>query len=89
MKTFYMVAALVGLLVALDSNIDTTAEDVMLLQTMEAVREDNAEITDSCVLVAAHILVGRYDEVEHMMISDGKCATRVVGLRVKVDYTGS
>lgn len=60
---------------------------LLITEHIEALRADNPDVSEECIVVAANIKAGRYDDVQHMMQSHGRCATRIIGLRVaKVDY---
>lgn len=88
MKALFLVLLLTCALIALDSGVDSNAHDIYLLETMEDLRSEHPSVSDECVLVAAHILVGRFNEIDHMMQQKGvgRCATGVVGLRARVRY---
>ena len=61
---------------------------LLVLQHMDDLRRDNPEVDEPCIVVAANIKAGKYNDVQHMMVTHGRCATRLVGLRVTTDYRG-
>jgi hypothetical protein len=63
-------------------------QNLLILQHIDDLRLDNPDVSEECVVVAANILAGRYEDVQHMMNAHGRCATSLVGLRVRVTYTG-
>lgn len=62
---------------------------LLVLQHMDDLRRDHPEVSEECIVVAANIKAGKYDDVQHMMVTHGRCATRLVGLRVTTHYSGN
>lgn len=86
MKVVALLICLFGVLSCLGDGEDH--QTLMILTHIEDLRIDHPEVSEECLVVAANILVGRYDDVAHMMPAHGRCATSLIGLRVRVTYTG-
>lgn len=59
---------------------------VIVLDHMQDLRAQAPYASEECVIVAANIKAGNYHEIEHMMPMYGRCATRLVGLNIRVHY---
>jgi len=88
MKVLIMIGMLVGTLAVMDSGVDMNESDVLLMETIHDLTVVNPDVSTECILVAAHIVTGRYNEIDHMMEQKGvgRCATGIVGLRARVNY---
>ena len=79
---FFAGMTLVG--VEMGQHDDTTSLSV--LNYMEDFRADHPDVSEECIVVAANIKAGRYEDVQHMMTIHGRCATQLLELRVQVRY---
>lgn len=59
--------------------------DQVILLVMDGLRANNPTVGETCIVLAANLLVGDYNTVEHMMPVHGKCATKLIGLYVTKD----
>lgn len=78
---FFAGMTLVG--VEMGQHDDTTS--VAILNYMEDFRADNPNVSEECIVVAANIKAGQYNDVQHMMVRNGRCATKLLDLRVTKD----
>jgi hypothetical protein len=89
---WYCIAAIltISLLQTIQNSLDERPQnnvhsDQVILLVMDGLRANNPEIGETCIVVAANLLVGDYNTVEHMMPVHGKCATKLIGLYVSKD----
>lgn len=89
---WYCIAAIltISLLQTIQNSLDERQKtvvhsDQVILLVMDGLRANNPEIGETCIVVAANLLVGDYNTVEHMMPVHGKCATKLIGLYVSKD----
>lgn len=59
---------------------EQNSESVLLV--IEGLRKAHPNASEICVVVAANIAVNNYEDVEHLMVAHGRCATKLLGLRV-------
>lgn len=59
---------------------------LVVLQNIKDLRVDHPLVDEVCIVVAANIKAGNYEEVAHMMENHGRCATRLLDLRVTTRY---
>lgn len=53
-------------------------------------QRENPSVDTECIEVAANIMVGNYEAIEDKMATKhGRCATRVLGLIVRLDVNGN
>jgi hypothetical protein len=55
-------------------------ESVLLV--IEGLRKAHPNASEICIVVAANIAVNNYEDVQHLMEAHGRCATKLIGLRV-------
>lgn len=60
--------------------------DQIILLVMDGLRANNPNVGETCIVLAANLLVGDYSTVEHMMPVHGKCATKIIGLYVSKEH---
>lgn len=75
----------VGLII-LDNNQCTheqNSESVLLV--IEGLRKAHPNASEVCIVVAANIAVNNYEDVQHLMVAHGRCATKILGLRITKD----
>lgn len=53
--------------------------DQVILLVMDGLRANNPNAGETCIVVAANLLVGDYNNVVHMMPVHGRCATKIIG----------
>lgn len=53
-----------------------------ILMAQDHLREDNPDVDEGCIVTASYIQLGLYEQVEHMMEPFGRCATKIIGMRV-------
>lgn len=56
--------------------------DASVLLVIEGLRKAHPNASEICIVVAANIAVNNYDDVSHLMEAHGRCATKLLGLRV-------
>jgi len=64
---------------------DNTIKTDSVLVVIDALREAHPNASEVCIVVAANIAMNNFDEVAHMMSAHGRCATKLLGLRVTKD----
>lgn len=75
----------VGLEPAATENDEVPFHDAYL--TLKA---ENPNVSDECLVVAANVMIGNYEGISDMMqTKHGRCATRVLGLIVRLDVNGN
>jgi len=89
---WYCIAAIltISLLQTIQNSLDerpqsTVHSDQVILLVMDGLRANNPNVGETCIVVAANLLVGDYNTVEHMMPVHGKCATKLIGMYVSKD----
>lgn len=88
MKTFLWVVAftLVGLGLGEDPQNDTN----LYHEVYSELKAANPDASHECLEVATATSLGNYEAVSHMMATKhGRCATRVLGLVVRLDSYGN
>lgn len=53
-----------------------------ILMAQDHLREGNPDVDEGCIITASYIQLGLYEQVEHMMEPFGRCATKILGMRV-------
>jgi len=53
-----------------------------VLLVIEGLRKAHPNASEICIVVAANIAVNNYEDVQHLMPAHGRCATKLLGLRV-------
>lgn len=79
---FFAMMTLTGLEMGQYEDDNTLA----VLQNIEDLRVDHPLVDEVCIVVAANIKAGNYEEVQHMMEDHGRCATALLDLRVTTRY---
>lgn len=86
---WYCIAAIltISLLQTIQNSLDERPQtvvhsDQVILLVMDGLRANNPNVGETCIVVAANLLVGDYSTVEHMMPVHGRCATKITGLYV-------
>lgn len=59
---------------------------LLVLQYMDDLRRDHPEVSEECIVVSANIKAGKYNDIQHMMEGHGRCATKLLDLRVVTTY---
>ena len=83
---WYCIAAIltISLLQTIQNAMDEKPQavvhsDQVILLVMDGLRVNNPTVGETCIVLAANLLVGDYSTVEHMMPVHGKCATKIIG----------
>lgn len=58
---------------------------VVVLDNINYLRMTNPTVDETCIVVAANIQAGNYQDVQHMMVTHGRCATKLLDLRITSD----
>jgi hypothetical protein len=83
MKALAFVFLGIATLVALEINV-TSEHDITVLDNMHWLSMEHPYATEECLVVAANIQAGYYDDVAHMMPTKaGRCATQILGMRAR------
>ena len=53
-----------------------------ILMAQDHLREDNPDVEEGCIILASYIQLDMYDKVSHMMEPFGRCATKILGMRI-------
>lgn len=65
------------------ANNDINTDSVLVV--IDALHEAHPNADEVCIVVAANIAMNNFEEVAHMMPVHGRCATKLLGLRVTKD----
>lgn len=88
MKSFLW--ALSVLLIGLGLPPEDLPQESLYHEAHFQLRSENPTASEECVMMAANIMIGNYEAIEHKMYTkDGRCATTILGLLVRVDVNGN
>ena len=68
----------------------TENDEVPFHDAYLTLKRENPTVSEECLIVAANVMIGNYESITDMMATKhGRCATRVLGLIVRLDVNGN